>query len=362
MEDPFYDFSNKEIYTILNPMGEQIFYNALNVVTDRNYTKLAKLRSVHPSWERAWENLEPHVRGGVSPQKEWEGLLREDIRLILFDDIEYPPLLREIPYPPFGIYVRGPLPQKETLTLAVVGTRKATEEGMSLARTFASDLAKTGITIVSGLALGIDAAAHRGALEGDGKTLAVLGGGLDRCYPRTNEALAKKILSRGGALISEYPVGSPSFPHRFLERNRIVSGLSRGVLIIEAPAASGALATARFATEQNRDVFVTPGPATHPHFKGSHALIRIGAMLVTEPSQILEAWGLASHEKDALQNLFSLPEEQTIVEAFKKSGRALSVDKIIELTTLNAQTVNRIVTCLLIQGKVKESGEGYTLA
>ena len=183
--------------------------------------------------------------------------------------------------------------------IAIVGTRRATPEGKIIAKRFARELTSYGIPIASGLAFGIDAAAHEECVATGGATIAVLAGGLDAIYPGSNAALAQKILARHGCIISEYPLGSPPLPYRFLERNRIISGISRGTLVVEAPENSGSLATARYALEANREVFVVPGSTLHPNFKGSHRLIRQGAELVTTPEEIFEAYGITREEKNA---------------------------------------------------------------
>lgn len=264
----------------------------------------------------------------------------------------------KFPSPPHGLYIQGELPTND-LALAIVGTRKATGEGLTLAREFSSTLATAGITIVSGLALGIDGAAHKGALEAHGKTLAVVARGLDKYYPATHEKLAEDIISHGGTIISEYPLGSPALPHRFLERNRIVSGLSKGVIVIEAPQESGALATARFALEQNRDVFVVQGPAHHPNFQGSHDLIRSGAELVTLPTHVLMAYGIETKENAEFVPSPENHEEALILKTLRSSSKPLMVDKIIELTNLEAKKVNQTVSLLVLKDIIKEDGEGY---
>ena len=184
--------------------------------------------------------------------------------------------------------------------------------------------------------------------------------GLDQCYPRTNEALGARIVKEGGALVSEYPPGVPALPHQFLERNRIVSGLSRGILVVEAPFRSGSLATARFATDQNRDVFAVPGPATHPNFAGSHELIRQGAMLVTAPSHILENYGVTEAHSPAAEQA-DTEEARTILEHLRSLRRPAHIDKIIEATNLEANIVLQTVMFLVAAGHVAESNEGYAI-
>lgn len=339
--------------------SEAAFYNAINLLNDGDYRKIAKTKNQFGSWEEAWKKISG--KHNIDPEKEWSRLTKSEIKLILQDNPLYPKLLKEVPQPPFGIYVLGIPPDNASINLAIVGTRKATYDGKNLARKFASELAKNGFVIVSGLALGLDASAHEGCLEGGGHTIAVLARGLDYIHPKTNEWLAKKIIESGGAIISEYPLGSESFLYRFLERNRIISGLSKGVLVIEAPKHSGSLVTARLALEQNRDVFVVPGPINHPNFYGSNQLIRAGAELVTKPEEILEAFGLETETKEINLSSFETEEEKKIVEALLGLGQAADVDKLVESTNLNISDVNRALTFLIMKNIVKETGEGYTL-
>lgn len=339
-------------------MSEEYFYNAVNITAASDYKTLAELKDKFGGWEKAW----PGVAGkqsSLDAEKSWDDLKKRGIKLLLKNSPAYPRLLAEIPFAPFGIYVLGNLPQDRP-ALAVVGTRKATAEGRTLAKNFSAELARAGLVIVSGLALGIDAAAHEGALAARGQTVAVLGNGLDSFYPRTNENLAKKILAGGGAIISEYPLGAPPLPYRFLERNRIVSGLSRGTLVVEAPKKSGSLVTARFALDQNRDVFVIPGPISQPNFYGSNQLIRRGAALVTSPREILEELGLAAEEIGAA----AAPEsenEKIIFAALKKLSAAATIDKILELTNLNISDANQAITFLLLKDIIQEAENGYAL-
>lgn len=340
-------------------MTEAAHYNVINILHNGDYRKIAKVKSRFKSWEDAWKNLS--TKGKIDPEKELTRLKDNGVSLILYDDPLYPKLLQEISYPPFGIYIKGKLPNDSSLSLAIVGTRKATYDGKEAAKKFARELAERDFVIVSGLALGIDAASHEGCLEAKGITVAVLANGLDNIYPKTNERLAKRILESDGAIISEYPLGAESFPYRFLERNRIVSGLSQGTLIVEAPERSGSLATARFALEQNRDVFVIPGPTIHPNFRGSHQLIRAGAELVTGPHEILEAFGIETERKEANLARLDSDEERKIVEAILKTSEPVAVDKLVESTNLNISEVNRALTFLIMKNVVKEVGDGYTI-
>jgi DNA processing protein len=245
-----------------------------------------------------------------------------------------------------------------------VGTRKATAAGKALAQEFGSALAAAGCTVVSGLALGIDAAAHSGALRNKGCTAAVLANGLDRVYPATHGKLANDIIENGGVLLSEQPPGSPPLAYRFLERNRIISGLAEAVLLIEMPERSGVVATARFATDQNRDIYVVPGPVNHPNYKGSNRLIRSGAMLVAEPPELLEdlgleagIMGLSSSESGGAET----PEEERVVKVIRDSGKPLTIDEIVEAATLTSSTVNQALTMLTLRNAVQEEAGRYQI-
>lgn len=284
-----------------------------------------------------------------------------DIHHIVFGDPAYPPLLREITKAPRQLYVRGALPMPHALPLAIVGTRRATQDGIRLARQFGRDLAAAGFVIVSGLAFGIDAAAHEGALEANGACVAVLANGLASVYPHNNRRLAEKILAAGGAIISEYEPGEPPLPYKFIERNRIISGLSKGTLVIEAPEASGSLATAGFALEQNRDVFVVPGSVSHPNFRGANELIRQGAELVTKPEDILAAYGIEMNCAAARRSSARTPEEKLILSALEGVLHPLDVDKIIEATKLEPRIVNQALTFLVLRKAVRETKGQYTI-
>jgi DNA processing protein len=207
--------------------------------------------------------------------------------IVTLADEAYPKALLEIPDPPTLLYVRGQAALLNTPSLAVVGSRNATRQGLQTAEAFAKALAGYGLTIVSGLALGIDAAAHQGALAAGGNTVAVIGTGVDRLYPARNRDLAVAI-AKHGAIISEFPLGTPAVAANFPRRNRIISGLSRGVLVVEAAPESGSLITARLAAEQGREVFAIPGSIHSPVARGCHRLIRDGAKLVETAQDVLE--------------------------------------------------------------------------
>ena len=284
----------------------------------------------------------------------------------------YPKLLKETQGHPQHLFLRGIIPDSP-LFVSIVGTRKATYEGKELAKTIASRLAEKNIVIVSGLALGIDAAAHEGALSAKGKTIAVLANGLDSIYPRQHEHLAEKILESGGGILSEYPEGTPALPHQFLERNRIVSGISSATIVIEAPLRSGSIVTARTAAEQGREVFVFPGPITHQNYKGSHQLIRNGARLVSSFEDIIEDISelleCQNEEKEFIDSVlkndpieYADEEGKIIIEILKKAEIPLSVDNIVESTKLESHVVRQHLTFLLLDGYIKEQGGLFSIS
>jgi DNA processing protein len=228
----------------------------------------------------------------VERSLEWAEL--PGCRVIPLSDPDYPRLLYEIPDPPTLLFARGVVELANRPALAVVGSRNATPQGMSNAERFAKAFSASGITVVSGLALGIDAAAHRGGLAGEGSTIAVLGTGVDVVYPARNAALAVEIAERG-LLLSEFALGTQPIAHHFPRRNRLISGLGRGVLVVEAAVASGSLITARAALEQGREVFAIPGSIHSPLAKGCHALIKSGAKLVDSVEDVLSELGGWQH-------------------------------------------------------------------
>ena len=207
--------------------------------------------------------------------------------LIAIGDPRYPALLARAPDAPVAIFVEGSIERLALPTIAIVGSRGATNQGSDFAAALASAFSAVGLTVVSGLALGIDTSAHLGALVGPGSTAAVLATGLDRMYPKQNLALAERIVAEGGTLISEMPLGTAPLPALFPQRNRIISGLSLGVVVVEASVQSGSLVTARFAGEQGREVFAVPGSIHNPMARGCHQLIRQGAKLVESAADVL---------------------------------------------------------------------------
>ncbi|MDI6820755.1 MAG: DNA-processing protein DprA [Patescibacteria group bacterium] len=287
--------------------------------------------------------------------------MKSAIKIIKLKDQDYPALLREIPNPPSILYYSGSLPSKNEKLIAIVGTRKATSEGKTLAKQIGKELTKQNISIVSGLALGIDAAAHEGTLFSNGKTYAILANGLDTIYPRQHEQLAKKIIETGGGIFSEYQPGTPAYPNQFLERNRIISGLCIATIIIEAPIHSGTLATAKYAGEQGREVFIFPGNVNHSNFKGSHMLIRSGARLVANIDDILEDLDLKP--LDQTKQIMNIeteleksndPIKTAVMKTIYNNKKPISVHEIVEITNLEPEVVHQQLTFLTLDGTIDE--------
>jgi len=284
------------------------------------------------------------------------------IEIIKRNNPSFPERLARIPSCPPQIFFKGKInPPKNSV--AIVGTRRATEHGIKAAHKIAKDLAYHNVAIISGLAIGIDTAAHKGALDGGGITWAVLACGLNNIYPSVNSSLARDILSNNGCLVSEYPPKTPSYPNQFLARNRIISGLSKAVIVIEAPRESGALATAKFAIEQGKDVFVISGPFGAPTFEGSWELIRNGATPVFNTKELLEHLGITQTSAQKTININMLnSNEQLVINTLKNSSKALMVDKIVAITKLMPQDVNIALSGLVFNDYIQEINGSYQIS
>lgn len=279
------------------------------------------------------------------------------ITKIAAQDSAFPEVLRHIPSPPKELFVRGNIaPLLGKMRLAVVGARKVTPYGRGITLELIKEVAGQGIVIISGLAFGVDAVAHQAALETGSQTIAVLPCGLDKPYPAANRRLAEQILDRGGVLVSEYPDGTPPLRQHFIARNRLVSGLSNGVIIIEAAEKSGTLHTAKFALDQGKTVMAVPGNITSELSKGTNRLIRTGATPITSAADILEALG----GRQALAAREVVPanaEEAAIIEPLKQGitdGAELQT-----ASSLDPATFNQTLTMLEITGKIRPTGAGH---
>ncbi|OYW66100.1 MAG: DNA protecting protein DprA [Hydrogenophilales bacterium 16-64-46] len=270
--------------------------------------------------------------------------------LMTLADADYPQSLLEIADPPAILYCKGRRGLLGQPGLGVVGSRNATAQGVRDAEAFAQALSDAGLTIVSGLALGIDAAAHRGGLAGTGSSVAIVGTGLDRIYPARNKALAHQLVERG-LIVSEFPLGTAPLPGHFPRRNRLISGLSRGVLVVEAAPDSGSLITARVATEQGREVFAMPGSIHSPLSRGCHALIKQGAKLVESAADILDelAWHTRLTPPRFAEASAHSPADP-VLDAF--DGAPTTADALAERTGLTLDTLSAKLLTLELEGHI----------
>ena len=298
---------------------------------------------------------------------------KHSVRLLSIEDADYPKLLKWINDPPPVLYMRGQMAQEDALGLAIVGARKCTRYGHEMADRFAAGCSQLGLSIISGGAYGIDTASHHAALRVQGRTLAVIGNGLCKPYPSANTQLFDQIADSGGAVLSEFPMSTSPRPENFPARNRIISGLSLGTLVIEAANRSGALITARLAAEDHgREVMAVPGPVDSPMSEGCHRIIREGwATLVTKPAQVLENLGEAGQllQADADQTKLNEPimpasplmtnlsdSQQKILQAMEGD---LAIDELARRTTLPMQVIQADLTMLEIRGLIRRGAGKY---
>ena len=294
----------------------------------------------------------------------WQKALEEELRLIergrvsllVWGDPAYPETLKHIPSPPPVLYLKGSLQERDQAAVAIVGSRRLTPYGRAVAERIASDLASRGLTIVSGLARGIDSAAHRGALAAEGRTLAVLGSGLGRMYPPEHRGLAERIAA-SGAVLSEFPLTTPPHAGNFPRRNRLISGLALGVVVVEAGLESGALITAGYALEQGREVFAVPGPVTAPTSRGCHRLIKQGARLVETWKDVWEELtsrlgpppGLGKKGEEAQP---PAGEEERLYRLLE--GGPLQIDELITQSGLPPSRIAPLLLSLVMKGLLEE--------
>lgn len=289
-------------------------------------------------------------------EREKKILEKEGIKVVIFDSPEFPPLLKEIPSPPMLLYVKGSLSSEVWKSIAIVGTRTPSPYGRITAEQLSKELASKGITIVSGMARGIDTYAHRSALEAGGRTIAVLGSGLLCPYPPENKSLMEKI-SSSGAVVSEFPLFTPPWRYNFPRRNRIISGLSAGVIIVEARRRSGALITASLALEQGREIFAVPGRVNSPLSEGTHQLIQEGGKLVRDWQDVwnefTHIWGRAEDKRDSIPDTRGLsPEAKKILEIME--NEPLHLDEISRLAGFPSKKIYNHIMELTLKKKIKE--------
>ncbi len=357
-----------------------VYLNALNKINGIGSQKMKLLIDFFKTPENAWkanlENLKKSgigeklaekmasERSGINPDKEWEKLQKENIKIITLPDENYPKLLKEIPNPPYTLYVKGNFNFNSQPLLAVVGSRKFTSYGKQAAFELCQGLVRAGVAVVSGLAFGIDAIAHQSSLEANGKTIAVLGNSLDEknIAPRANFDLARRIVESEGTLISEFPIETTAAPGTFPARNRIMAGMTLGTLVIEAAQDSGSLITANLALEFNREVFAVPGSIFGSQSAGTNNLIKSGAKMVTGIKDILDELKL-EQQKEIEKVRKIIPgnsEEEKILNIL--SGESLHIDNIIKLSKLKTATALSTISIMEMKGMVKNiGGQNYII-
>lgn len=360
-------------------MSDLSYWIAFNKTPQIGSAKVQRLLEYFGDLERAWRaneseliaaGLDKRALASLLATREQLDLARELVRataacdaILTWDDPAYPQLLREIPSPPPILYLKGEMTREDEFALAVVGTRRASAYGREVTRTLVTDLVRNHITIVSGLARGIDAEAHRATLDAGGRTLAVLGSGIDVIYPPEHRDMAQQI-AKHGALISEYPIGTEPEGGNFPPRNRIISGLSLGSLIVEGDEKSGAMITVDFALEQDREVFAVPGNLFRRESRGTNKLIRDSrAKLVTGVNDILEELNL-QQIGEVQSARAALPENDIEATLMKLLSRdPLHVDDLRQQANLPIAQVSSTLTLLELKGMVKQVGTmNYILA
>lgn len=288
---------------------------------------------------------------------EWRFLENLGIGVLTYWDDTYPFLLKNIQNPPFVLFFKGNLPEPDSFSLGLVGTRKPTVYGRKIARELGYNLGKSGFLVISGLAYGIDTEVHWGCVEANGKTIAILGCGLDYIYPPGNKKLADAIIQSGGAIISEYPPKIPPNSWNFPQRNRIIAGMSRAVIVIEAPAKSGALITAFQAIEEGREVFAVPGRIDDENSAGCNLLIKKGAKILTKIDDIFEEFNLEKENREE-QIHFQSEEEKRIYKVIEK--KPMFIEEIAQMTKIKPEKLVSIITLMEIEGKIENINGKYT--
>lgn len=297
-------------------------------------------------------------RRSVDPLAEFEGLKADGIRVLTLLDEDYPDLLREIPAPPPVLFLKGDIRLSDRRAVAIVGTRQATPYGRDMALTIATDLARAGVTVVSGMALGIDGVAHQASLDAGGRTLAVLGSGVRTVYPYAHRELAGRIVENGAMLSDFHPDTKPDGPN-FPARNRLISGLSLGVVVIEAPMRSGALITVEFAAEQGREVFAVPGSALSAACAGSNRILRDGARLVRSADDILEDLRLGEAPRQMPLGIPSSLDEASRRVLAALSAEPRHIDEISATVDMPIASLASTLMTLELQNFVRNVGAQY---
>jgi len=352
--------------------GEEKYWVAFSRVSGIGLVRLQRLEAFFGSLEAAWRasagglmaaGLEPKLvertlilRRTFQPEREEERIADLEIQAVYLHHPTYPERLRQVDNPPPVLYIKGKLTPSDDYALAVVGTRRATSYGREATHKIVSELARQGMTIVSGLAVGIDTFAHHAALAANGRTIAILGCGVDILYPLSNVRLAAQICEGHGALIAEYPPGTQPEPGNFPPRNRIISGLSRGVLVVESGLKGGALITVDFANEQGRDIFAVPGSILNKASDGTNALLRQGAKAVMCAGDILEDLNLMrlADQVEVRQVVGTNDVERALLRIL--ADQPLHVDEICQASGLASNDVSSALVMMELKGMIKNLG------
>ena len=362
-------------------LEDPLYLHGLNLLPQFGPARLNLIAKRFESFQKAFEATENQLlaagidaeiaknflalRNKINLSDEAAKLEKEKIKILSFGDPSYPKLLLEIPKFPPILYYKGSMDSADELCVAVVGTRQITNYGRMVIPQLVEPLVDAGAVIVSGMAFGVDSAAHDVAIKKGRRTIAVLGGGLDEksLYPKHHALLAQEILDAGGALISEYPIGTPNFKQNFVARNRIISGLSIGTLIIECDLESGTLITAKHALDQNRQVYAVPGPIYSPQSQGPNNLLKMGAKPITTANDILEDLNLETlPQQQKAQNTFGDTKEESAVLKLL-SFEPVIINELIKNSGLPASAITSALTFLEMKGRVKNlGGQQYVLS
>jgi DNA processing protein len=352
-------------------MGDKRFWVGLTLVRGIGAVRLRALINHFGDAASAWQGSADELRAaGMGPKvverllearksvdldQLWDKIIAQGIKILTWADELYPPRLKEIEQPPSVLYVRGELLPEDHFAVAIVGTRKVTPYGRQVTEELSAFLAANRVTVISGLARGVDAVAHSAAIKAGGRTMAVLGSSVDRIYPPENRALAEQMMTRG-ALISDYPVGTAPDASNFPPRNRIISGLSLAVVVVEAGETSGALITAEFAAEQGREIFSVPGSILAPQSKGTNKLIQNGALPLLTPQDLMQALNLTrvGAQKSARK---ILPADEVEAQLMNTLGdEPMHVDEIRNQTGLPVEKVSATLVMMELKGMVRQVG------
>jgi DNA processing protein len=350
-------------------MGPKRYWVGFNLVKGIGAVRFKKLLDHFGSAERAWQApADALAQAGLPPKalenllairkqddldQVWERITQQNIQVMTLLDDHYPSLLKEIAIPPPVLYIRGMLEEGDRWSVAIVGTRRMTTYGHQVTQVQAAHLAANKVTVVSGLARGVDAVAHKAALDAGGRTIAVLGSGVDVIYPSEHRKLAEEIISNG-AIISDYAPGTPPEGVNFPPRNRIISGLSLAIIVVEAGERSGALITANFAAEQGREVYAVPGNIDRVQSKGTNALIRQGARPLLNKEEVLDDLRLNQVPAYRQAQLF-LPEDGVEAELYDLvKNEPLHIDEICSQSTISVDRVTASLVMMELKGLVRQ--------